>query len=347
MGESDAPDGTADIQDSQQAEQSAGADNKVSVFVRISPSANRILKSAATGGRTKAAVLEALLKNLAEEEDPSVREKILDRAIRKPLEEQGELLEWRSWAEHAFENDRYFWAAIMYKRLVNHSSSSVGLKNICHYRLSLCLIRLSYIVRAEALKGSVDQKLFGRALKTLDKAIFYTNAVAAHLSDKLLFPRLVLYYNLASCRSLKAQYLVESKLGPSDPAVIKLRDLAGKEGTGELTEAVWEGLGQTWRSNQNEREVDAEAEKAFRELQKILPSGDQEPLGAGTDGAEDDRLRSERLWMAEAAMKDTDFMGEPVHSLPMGGRLMGARRGGAAAGSDASTCASASGKISI
>src|SRR5215475_7544108 len=108
--------------------------DKASVYVRISQEANAILEDAAyQASGTKAAVIEALLINLAQEEDPAIKMRIL-KGQNVGLKEQGDLLELRNWAEHAFLNKRYVWAAEMYRLLANHPKSSEGLRNISNYR---------------------------------------------------------------------------------------------------------------------------------------------------------------------------------------------------------------------
>lgn len=286
------------------------SDDRESVFVRISRKAKDILDSAAKPPRTRATVIEALLEYFDNEKNEAIREMILDKQIFNPLEEHGELLQLRSWAEHAFENGRYVWAGEMYKTLARHRSSSEGLKNVCKYRLSLCLIRLSYDVREEAMKESIDKKIYGVALRALDGAIKYTTEVEAKLENAHLFPKLVLYYNLASCHSLKAQYMVESELDPSSNLVDKLRN-AGKKP--EAKEEVWSSIGEIWRINQRERKIDkeidvnAEARKALDELQRIFPLSTQEKTQTNPNWEVDD-WSSERIWMVDSAKKDEDFI---------------------------------------
>lgn len=291
------------------AEQQDESDDRgpVPVFVRISWEANEILKRAATNRRTKATVIERLLENFEAERDPMLREKMLREPDVDPFEEHGELLELRSWAEHAFENGRYVWAGEMYKRLARHPNSSVGLKNICNYRFGLCLIRLSYSIRQEALKeASTDQtKIYKTALDTLEEAIRYTKKVEESLGSSLNFPRLVLYYNLASCRSLRAQYMVESGLAHDSALVKKLRTAGTDE---EQMEHEWQSVGEVWRNTQTERDVDTEAEKAFNELQKIFRPTEQAAPRHDRAPADGDDLRFERNWMVVSAKTDVDFI---------------------------------------
>jgi hypothetical protein len=295
-------------QDSNHIEQKAKSDNRESVFVRISPRANEILKNAAKAPRTKATVIEALLENFDREKNLEIKNRILSGHFINPLEEHGELLELRSWAEHAFENNRYVWAGGMYKMLANHPSSSEGLKNICNYKLSVCLIRLSYAVRDEALKEASDKGVkvvYDDALTTLDEAIVYTEKVAAKLGNGLLFPKLVLYYNLASCHSLKAQYMVESELDPSSTLIAGLRN--AKKDVDAKT-AVWRTIGESWRSNQKEGNIDFEAEKAFHALQKIFPFSVQGKTQTDPSWVERDDLSLERIWLVDSTLEDEDFI---------------------------------------
>lgn len=284
-----------------QIEETAESDDRKSVFIRISQEANEILTKAAKAPRTKATVIEALLKNFDDITDQELKNRILSGQAKNPLEAHGELLELRSWAEHAFENDRYVWAGEMYKTLANHPSSSEGLKNICNFRLSVCLIRLSYAVREEALKESIDKDVYDLALDTLNEAIAYTEKLEDKLGNNLHIPKLVLHYNLASCRSLKAQYMVEAELDPSSILVDRLRS-AAKQDSG-AKEDVWKTIGETWRNNRKERKIDVEAEKAFYELQKIFPLSEQD-----SSWRERDKQFSERIWMVDSANKDEDFI---------------------------------------
>ena len=300
--------GTGKKVSAQTKKKSQPDDGRESVFVRISEKANAILKGAAKAPRTKATVIEALLEYFNNEKNQAIREMILDKKNIDPIEEHGELLELRSWAEHAFENGRYVWASTMYKTLADHRSSSEGLKNICKYRLSVCLIRLSYDVREEALRESIDKDAYFLALKTLDMAIRYTGEVENKLGGNLLFPRLVLYYNLASCHSLKAQYMVESEL-PDDHLIDKLRDA---KKNADAREEVWKSIGVMWRSNQKgrnvERAVDDEAEMALYELRKILPLSAQGDVLTNEDGVKKDDGFSERTWMVGSSLTDEDFI---------------------------------------
>lgn len=299
-------------EDSIHVEREAKSDDRETVFVRISRRANEILKDAAKAHRTKARVIEALLENFNLIKDEELKKRILDGQLINPLEDHGKLLELRSWAEHAFENDRYVWAAGMYEILANHPSSSEGLKNICHYKLSVCFIRLSYTVRKEALKETINKEVYDIALDTLDEAIYYTEKVAEKLGDDLLIPRLVLHYNLASCHSLKAQYMVESELDPTSSLADGLRnaedDSLGRTESNKLKKDVWKTIGENWRSNQEGRKIDSEAEKAFYELKKIFLPSAQEKTETDSTSARSNEQSSERIWMVDSAEDDDDFI---------------------------------------
>ncbi len=290
-------------------EPDGNGDNRIAVYVKISQEARDILDAAATGSRTRGSVIEALLKSFNKQSDPSIREGILQGQNPTLLKEHGELLQLRSWAEHAFENERYFWAGGMYKRLASHPSCTEGLKNICDYRLSLCLIRLSYDVREEALQSELDPDSYSLACRTLDKAISLTTKLRDRLSNNLVFPKLVLYYNLASCHSLKAQYLVESELEPNSDEVVRLCN-AGKDPKEKAK--VWKTIGQDWRNKQlirnvaKEKEVavDMEATKAFDDLQQIIPV-----FSHGKTLTDPDLiLSSERVWLVDSSLKDEDLI---------------------------------------
>ena len=274
----------------------------------LSQNAKDILDAAAKAPWTKGMVIEALLENFAREKDPVIRDRILRGQVLDPLKEHGELLELRSWAEHAFQNQRYVWAAGMYELLAKHPSSSAGVKNICRYRLSVCLIRLSYEIRDEALgeldsDEPIDKETFGVALRTLDTAINYTMSLQEKLGPEFDFPKLVLYYNLASCHSLKAQYIVESELNFSTQrgSIESLRQ-AGKKP--EFKEKAWEAIGKTWRDSMETQFANSEAEKAYNALLCIVPSFSDRPAL----NAEDFDLPYDKEALVNSARTDEDFI---------------------------------------
>jgi len=288
-------------------------DDRVSVFVRISEKATRILKEASKAPRTKGMVIEALLENFNREQNPERKEQILKGQLHDPFKEQGALLELRSWAEHAFQNKRYVWAGGMYEMLANHPSSSQGLKNICNYRLSICLIRLSYEIREEALgepesKNPIEKDIYGLALDVLDRAIRYTITLQSRLGAELGFPKLVLYYNLASCHSLKAQYLVERELDlKTNSGFIGALRQAGRQP--ELKEKAWVSIGETWRGLINEDgPADLEAEQAFNELINILPSSSHDGVVHDQSQFMKLDLLSEKLALVDSTLTDEDFI---------------------------------------
>ena len=306
----DVPDPTAVDETTAPAKaRDAKSDDRVAVYVKISQRAREILDAAAQPPRTRATVIEALLESYDKQANPRIKRDMLDGQSTSELIEQGELLQLRSWAEHAFENKRYFWAGGMYKSLANHPASPEGLKNICDYRLSLCLIRLSYDVREEALQESVDPESYDLALRTLDRAITYTSQLRDRLSRDLLLPRLVLYYNLACCHSLKAQYMVERELDSGSDEIKRLREAKKDE---KEKAAVWRTIGQDWRQKlkskgvdeQRDRDIDVEAGKAFNDLQQILPV-----LANGKTLADPDlALSSERIWLVDSTLNDEDLI---------------------------------------
>jgi hypothetical protein len=293
----------------------SSADGRSPVFVRISQRALEVLNEASKAPLTRGMVIDALLRNFDKVEDEGLRRKILKGQIFDPLKEHGALLELRSWAEHAFQNGRYVWAGGMYEMLAKHASSSEGLKNICNYRLSVCLIRLSYEIREEALgkPGSpdpIDKNTYELALETLEKAMEYTTTLQGKLGAELGFPKLVLYYNLASCHSLKAQYAVEMELDlrtkRGQDSIHYLR-LAGRNE--ELMERAWVDIGQNWRDSTNEKRLaDSEADKALKELVKILPISSDEPGDLDVNQLEDRDLLSEKMALVDSALTDEDFI---------------------------------------
>src|SRR6185369_12710405 len=143
-------------------------------------------------------------------------------------------------------------------------------------------------------------------LEALDKAIDYTNKVNDKLGDTLLFPKLVLYYNLASCHSLKAQYMVESDLDPETNDIDGLYR-AGQEP--KEIEKVWPLIGAKWRTNRKETKIiDSEAEKAFNELKNIVPLLSHEKHLNDLDWEESSDPSSERIWLVDSTMEDEDFI---------------------------------------
>lgn len=282
-------------------EKESQADDKVSIFVRISREARDILLGAAKNPWTNASVIEALLVHYAGQ-NPETQEEILKKESVYPLEVYDDLLALLQWAQHAFEHNRYILAAKLYKGIANNRRSSEGFRDFCNYKLGICWIRLSYDLRNAALKTG-DYECYDLAQDALTKAIDYTKKVEGSLGGVL--SQLIKHYNLACCHSLKAQYLVETRL--EDSAVISSL-IKAEHGTPEMKE-VWQGIGKSWREKYKGkgRNVDAEAQEAFNELEAIYSISAPEKNLAALKGVDNVDLLSERIWLAEAALRDADL----------------------------------------
>ena len=302
-------------QDVENVEQESG-DGKKGIFVRVSPMAKAALERAAKGQTTYAKVIAALLEYFGDQ-PPSLQEKILKGINITPVKELENLMAKMHRAQHAYENKRYYYAVKTYKEIageLKNVDSSEELLEVCNYRLGHSWIRLSYDLRKEALsydrtKPDYEnryEKLYSIALKTLDRALYYLGELREEDSDTLTW--LIKHYNMACCHSLKAQYLVESKLEAESGTREDLRDaLKDAQNYASATLKVWRSFGQTWRKkNGEEFAVDREAEKALSELKKMYSqttaSGDNfEPTGTSN-------LSPERIWVVETATDDTDFI---------------------------------------
>jgi hypothetical protein len=286
---------------SDQIDQESQADNRASIFVRISKDAKDVLDQAAKSPLTNASVVEALLLHYAKQ-NPEIQEKILDKESVYPLKAYDDVLALLHWAQHAFEHGRYILAAKLYKDIARNLRSSPGFRDFCNYKLGICWIRLSYDSRNEALKTG-DYECYDLALEALTKALNYTKKVEGALGGVL--SRLIKHYNLACCHSLKAQYMVEARLDKTD--VIDSLLNAGHE-TPAMEEA-WRDIGKSWRENYKGkgRNVDVEAQEALNELQEISTvSASEENLTDLNQMGSSDQL-SERIWLAEAALRDDDL----------------------------------------
>lgn len=299
--------------DLQNVEQESG-DGKKGIFVRVSPRAKTALERAAKGQTTYAKVIEALLEYFGQQE-PALQQKILSGINITPVKELENLLAKLHRAQHAYENKRYYYAIKTYREIageLDNFGSSEELLEVCNYRLGHSWIRLSYDLRKEALsydKGRPDaesryEELYSIALRTLDRALYYLGELREEHTDTLTW--LIKHYNMACCHSLKAQYLVESKLDAENGTREDLRDaLKDTQNYPAATLKVWKSFGDKWR-NGEDFAVDREAEKALGELKKMYSQptasdNDREPTA-------NSNLSPERIWVVETATDDTDFI---------------------------------------
>jgi hypothetical protein len=284
-----------------QLEQESQSDGRAAIFVRINKEAKEILDQAAKSPLTNANVIEALLIHYVKQ-NPETQEQILNKESIYPLKAYDDLLALLDWAQHAFEHGRYILAAKLYMETAIDLRSSQGFKDFCNYKIGICWIRLSYDLRNEALRTG-DYECYDLALEALTRALKYTNKVEGTLGGVL--SELIKHYNLACCHSLKAQYMVEARLDESD-VVDSLRS-AG-HGT-EAMQDVWKEIGKNWREKYKGKgkNVDVEAQEALDELHKIYSvSAPEEELTDTDQAGSPDRL-SERIWLAEAAVRDDDL----------------------------------------
>jgi hypothetical protein len=302
-------------QDLENVEQESG-DGKKGIFVRVSPTAKTALEKAAKGQTTYAKVIEALLEYFGDQ-PPSLQEKILKRINITPVKELENLMAKMHRAQHAYENKRYYYAVKTYKEIVGelkNVDSSEELLEVCNYRLGHSWIRLSYDLRKEALSydGSKPdsesryEEIYSIALRTLDRALYYLGELREEETDILTW--LIKHYNMACCHSLKAQYLVESKLEAESGTRADLREaLKDTQNYASATLKVWRSFGENWRKKNGEDfAVDREAEKALGELKKMY----SQPTASGDDlePTATSNLSPERIWVVETATDDTDFI---------------------------------------
>lgn len=273
-----------------------GSEKRPSVFARIDPKAKAILENASVG-RTYADVIERLLEYY-EKQDADVREKILKGHDVNPLKESEKLLAQLSRAQHAYEEERYYFAAKIYADLVSRLStpgSSRDLLEFCMYRLGHCWIELAYVVRDEALHdgnqrkdGLTSSNLYEIALQALDAALDPLTEISDNRRD---LTSLIAHYNIACCCSLKAQYLVEAKLDSNDRNL--LRKTAGQDW--RETQDVWNTIGENWANKYGEDNcVDGWAKDALNELENIHSL--------------DDDSQGDLDWIVEMAKRDGDFI---------------------------------------
>jgi hypothetical protein len=288
-----------------------GAEKRPGIFVRLSPFAKQVLETAATGS-TYAKVIESLLEYF-ERQESDHRDKILRGIHTNPLKDSQDLVAQLHRAQHAFENKRFYYAVQTYNLIAKDLEGvdkSEALLEVCNYRLGHCWIRLSYDLRVEALSplssdsSAEDHKakcseIFEIAQGALDLALRYLVKVKAD-GDPLT--KLISHYNRACCYSLKAQYMVESKLDPQSRS--ELRNAAVKPDRLE-TQRLWRYIGDTWRKKDDDRRPDAQAREALKELREVYsktdqPLDDSESVGASS-------LSSGRTWLVEIANDDEDL----------------------------------------
>ena len=286
---------------STQISQESQTDDKVPIYVQVSKDAKTILKGIATGSLTTAQVIEALLKHY-EKQHKDDKEKILSGQFINPRHEFEDLIAKLHKAQHAFDNKRYFLAVKDYKNILDGLNSSEELRAVCNYRLGLCWIRLSYELRDEALENHSDYERYNLASDAVDKAFEYLKKVK---DSEDVLTTLIKHYNLACCRSLKAQYMVESRLDPKDEL---FTSLCNARQNPAMTEEAWKQIGEKWRGVYKGRNVDSEAQEAMNELQEIYPISTSEIISSEINLPENSDLSSEGIWLVELASKDEDFL---------------------------------------
>jgi hypothetical protein len=284
-----------------QIDQESQNDDREPIYVKISKEARAILKKVATGSLTNAKVIEALLENYQRQHQDD-KEKILSGQLINPRQEFEDLIAKLHKAQSAFENKRYFLAAKYYKDIVNGLNSSEKLRDVCNYRLGICWIRLSYELRKEALKNDSDYERYNLASDATDKASEYLKKVK---DSEDVLPTLLKHYNLACCHSLKAQYMVESRLDPKSDLIDGLRK-AKQDST--MMEKAWSNIGEVWRGIYKGRNVDSEAQEAMNELQEIYSIPSSKTNSTDMDLPENSDLSSEGIWFVGVAWEDEDFI---------------------------------------
>jgi len=291
-------------------ETSKGSDPQAKgIFVRISPAAKRTLEGAAASGQiTYAEVVEKLLRYY-ESQEPDIQEKILLGVGINPQKELEDLLARLNRAQHAFENKRFYYAATIYRDLAQQlrkHDRSKELLEYCNYRRGHCWIRLSYDLRLAALDlmqedqqaKTKPESLYLTALRALDIAMKHLKRVK---DDGDSLTRLIKHYNMACCYSLKAQYVVESKLEPGSKARATLCDA---EDNSEKILTAWGIIGETLRKPDGEfDDADIQAKKALNELEEIYSA-----FETSGESAKRLNLTSEQSWCVEMADRDSDLI---------------------------------------
>jgi hypothetical protein len=292
------------------------SEKRPGIFVRINPAAKKVLERAATGSIPEtrsmpyARVIERLLEYF-EKQGEDLQGKILRGIYIDPLRESEDMLARLHRAQHAFENERYYYAVQTYKVIADNlrtSGSSKELLEVCNYRLGHCWIRLSYDLRLDALSAlspDLDSdlshedrkakcvKLFEEAGQALDAALSYLAQVN---SDVDTLTKLVSHYNKACCHSLKAQYIVESKL--DGKSLSDLRKAWESRNHQRMVE-LWKFIGDTWRKNDNDPRPDNEAKEALSALQKVYSTWE--------GGSNESSLSSGGSWLVGISYDDVDL----------------------------------------
>jgi hypothetical protein len=298
------------------AVEAEASEKRPGIFVRINPLAKEALETAAsgslteTGSMTYAKVIERLLEYFGKQ-GPDLKRNILRGIHVNPLKDSEDMVARLHRAQHAFENGRYYYAVQTYEVIADSlkdSDSSEELLEVCHYRLGHCWIRLSYDLRVDALSALSSDlasdspqedrkakcaKLFSGASEALDIALHYLAQVKA---DGDTLTKLISHYNKACCHSLKAQYMVESKL--DSDSIGELRK-AWEEKDVKKMQQIWKFIGDTWRKNDSDRRPDSQAEQALSNLERIYSIND--------NNSDHTRLSSGGNWLVEISSDDWDL----------------------------------------
>lgn len=290
-------------------------DGRKGIFIRLGPHAKRTLDGAAAD-RTYAEVIEKLIEYYGEQDD-KIKEEILSGKL-ITLTKFEDLMALTQRAQHAFENKRYYFAAITYMAIdgkLTDSYSSKALKDLCNYRRAHCWMKLSYELRLEGLKTK-NMDSYAAARDALQQALMWLGDLRDNGDP---FIDLVKHYNMACCYSLQAQYEVESRVGSETRDFNELLEAAEKD-LPETTSHIWVGIGDNWRTNKNvdsaaRERVDDYAAKAYDELEMIYPSSTafESPNTAqretkASDSKLDFSLLYELIWIVETAKKDSDLV---------------------------------------
>lgn len=285
-------------------------DGKQGIFIRLSPDSKRILEGAkklmvkvSARQRTYSGVIEKLLEYYRAQKT-DVQTKILTGEVTNPLKEAEDLLARLHRAQHAFETKRFYFAIKTYNGIADTlkgNNSSLELMDVCHFRLAHCWNLLSYTLRNEALsleKGLNKPELYKLALGAIDVALTHLDRLRDGDDD---FMAQIKNYNFACCYSLKAQYLVEYTLNPTDPQLVSLSEVRNNH---KKTAELW-----NISVGKNDLDKGSDADKAAINALEWLRK-----IGTTTQGADEltterkSKLKSENIWIVETAKEDPDLL---------------------------------------
>lgn len=281
------------------------------VFIRLSPKAKDILeegkniakemlKDRRSAPKSYAGIIEKLLQYFGAQQ-PQFKKKILE-GVANQLKDTEDLLARLHRAQHAFETKRFYFAIKTYNGIADELrvlDPSDELLDVCHFRLAHCWHQLSYSLRTEALSQDTrlkelqpkSDRLYGLAIEALHAALKYLGLLT---DGEDPFMAQIKNYNMACCHSLKAQYIVESKLDPDDQQAgyrTALRE--AKKESKDTTPEVWRSIG----LDKQDDAANKAAEDAFTWLRRIH-----------SESAERSTLSPENVWIVESAREESDFL---------------------------------------